>query len=92
VTVGEAGTIPALAAYGYDAARALLRAAAAVLPGRLEVDDAARAGVAADIGRSSFAGVTGEVSFDAFGDRRDPRAVIYAVRDGRFVPVVVSGR
>ena len=91
VSAGQADMIPALAAYAYDAARALLRAVAAVMPGRTVVDDAARAAVAARIGRASFAGVTGQVAFDPYGDRADSRSVIYAVRNGRFVPIVVTG-
>jgi len=89
-TERPADMIPALAAYAYDAARALLRAAAVVLPGRLALDDATRGRIAAQVGRGSFAGVTGPVSFDAFGDRRDPAAVVYQVRDGRFVPLVID--
>ncbi|WP_311445759.1 branched-chain amino acid ABC transporter substrate-binding protein, partial [Frankia nepalensis] len=87
----QADMIPAVAAYAYDAARALLRAAAAVLPGRVAIDDATRGAVAAEIGGGSFAGVTGQISFDAFGDRRDPAAVVYAVLNGRFVPFTVQG-
>jgi ABC-type branched-subunit amino acid transport system substrate-binding protein len=86
----RAEMIPALAAYAYDSARALLRAAAVVLPGRLAVDAAARAAIAAQVGRGSFAGVTGQVSFDAFGDRRDPSSVVYAVLAGRFVPLAID--
>lgn len=85
----DADMIPALAAYAYDAARALLRAAAVVLPGRVAVDDATRAAIAGQIARGSFVGVTGEIAFDAFGDRRDPPAVIYTIADRRFVPTVV---
>jgi ABC-type branched-subunit amino acid transport system substrate-binding protein len=90
VTQQQADMIPALAAYAYDSARALLRAAGFVLPGRLAVDDDARARIAAQVGRGSFAGVTGQVSFDAFGDRRTPASVIYAVLNGRFVPLIVN--
>jgi ABC-type branched-subunit amino acid transport system substrate-binding protein len=90
VTAEQADLIPALSAYAYDAVRALLRAAAAVLPGRTVVDDAARAAIAAQIGRGAFAGVTGPVAFDAYGDRRAPRSVVYAVIDGRFVPIVIT--
>ncbi|OHV36495.1 ABC transporter substrate-binding protein [Pseudofrankia sp. EUN1h] len=92
VTDQEADMIPALAAYAYDSARALLRAAAVVLPGRAAIDDATRAAIAAQIARGSFAGVTGQVAFDAFGDRRDPPAVIYAIANGRFVPTVLPAR
>ncbi|ONH32048.1 ABC transporter substrate-binding protein [Pseudofrankia asymbiotica] len=92
VTGQEADMIPALAAYAYDSARALLRAAAVVLPGRVAVDDATRAAITAQIARGSFAGVTGQVAFDIFGDRRDPSAVIYAIVNGRFVPTVIPAK
>jgi len=85
----EADMIPALAAYAYDSARALLRAAAAVLPGWVAVDDATRAAIATQVARGSFSGVTGQVAFDAYGDRRDPSAVVYTIRDRRFVPMIV---
>ncbi|MBX6388349.1 MAG: branched-chain amino acid ABC transporter substrate-binding protein [Frankia sp.] len=85
-----ADMIPAVAAYAYDAARALLRAAASVLPARQAVDDGARAAIAAEVGRDSFPGVTGMVAFDEFGDLIHPPAVIYTVLGGRFVPLLVT--
>ncbi|WP_163553451.1 branched-chain amino acid ABC transporter substrate-binding protein [Candidatus Frankia alpina] len=81
----RAEAVPAAAAYAYDAARTIIRAAAAVLPGRLAVDVAARHDVVAAIGRGSFAGVTGPVGFDRWGDTRTPSVVLYTVLGGRFV-------
>jgi ABC-type branched-subunit amino acid transport system substrate-binding protein len=91
VTEREADLIPAVAAYAYDAARAVLRAAAAVLPGRITVDGATLTAISARIGSSSFAGITGPVRFDAYGDRRDPSAIVYTVLGERFVPLQVVG-
>ncbi|WP_261566300.1 branched-chain amino acid ABC transporter substrate-binding protein [Frankia gtarii] len=81
----RAEAVPAAAAYAYDAARTIIRAAAAVLPGRPAVDMAARHDVVAAIGRGSFAGVTGPVGFDRWGDTRTPGVVLYTVLGGRFV-------
>jgi ABC-type branched-subunit amino acid transport system substrate-binding protein len=81
----RAEAIPAVAAYAYDAARAIIRAAAAVLPGRTAVDAAVRHDIAAAIGRGTFAGVSGPVAFDRWGDIRTPGVVLYTVLGGRFV-------
>ncbi|WP_018503276.1 ABC transporter substrate-binding protein [Parafrankia discariae] len=82
--------IPPVAAYAYDAARALIRAAAAVLPGRAEVDAPTRQALVRAVGAGDFAGVTGQVAFDAKGDVRDPRVVLYSVLGGSFVPLQVD--
>lgn len=82
--------IPPVAAYAYDAARALIRAAAAVLPGRTEVDVATRQALVRAVGAGDFAGVTGQVAFDAKGDVIDPRVVLYSVLGGNFVPLQVD--
>ncbi len=81
----RAAAIPAAAAYAYDAARAIIRAAATVLPRRAVVDQAARHDIVSAIGRGSFAGVSGTVSFDRWGDIRGARVVLYTVLGGRFV-------
>jgi ABC-type branched-subunit amino acid transport system substrate-binding protein len=93
VTVSEraADVIPAVAAYAYDAARALIRAAGSVLPGRPEIDAAARAAMVAEVGRGAFAGVTGRVAFDRWGDTKNPRTTVYTVLAGRFFPLQVAG-
>ncbi|WP_250291098.1 ABC transporter substrate-binding protein [Frankia sp. CiP1_Cm_nod1] len=79
--------IPSVAAYAYDAAQALLRAAAGVLPGRDMVDEAARAAIVTAVGQGRFPGVTGEVGFDAWGDPLTSVVTVYEVRGQRFVPV-----
>lgn len=85
LTLRQAEAIPAVATYAYDAARAIIRAAAAVLPGRQVVDAGARRHIAAAVGRGSFAGVTGTVAFDQWGDARRPSVALYTVLGGRFV-------
>lgn len=79
--------IPAVAAYAYDAARALVRAVAVALSGRVTVDAAARDEVVSAVGRGRFAGVTGTVAFDRWGDTVAPAVTIYTVLDERFVPL-----
>ncbi|WP_165818375.1 ABC transporter substrate-binding protein, partial [Frankia canadensis] len=81
----QAEAIPAVAAYAYDATRAIIRAAATVLPGRMAVDAAARHDIAAAIGRGTFAGVTGSVAFDRWGDTRRPSVELYTILGGRLV-------
>jgi ABC-type branched-subunit amino acid transport system substrate-binding protein len=83
----RAEAIPAVAAYAYDAARAIIRAAATVLPGRTTVDAATRHDLVTAIGSGSFAGITGSVAFDRWGDTRSPTVVLYTVLGGRFVPL-----
>ncbi|OAA28123.1 amino acid/amide ABC transporter substrate-binding protein, HAAT family [Frankia sp. EI5c] len=83
----RADAIPPVAAAAYDAARALIRAAAAVLPGRIAVSGAVRAAVVREVGGGEFAGVTGQVAFDDRGDLRGPRIALYSVVGERFVPL-----
>nr|WP_242666185.1 branched-chain amino acid ABC transporter substrate-binding protein [Parafrankia irregularis] len=90
LAVLRADAIPPVAAYAYDAARALIRAAAAVLPGRTEVSKAARAAVVDAVGAGEYAGVTGRIAFDARGDLRSPRVALYSVLAERFVPLQVE--
>nr|MDT0665996.1 hypothetical protein [Micromonospora sp. DSM 115978] len=76
-----------VAAYAYDAARTVIRAAGVVLPGRPAVDEAARGAVVAAIAHGSFVGVTGRVAFDRWGDPFTAVATVYTVLDDRFVPL-----
>ncbi len=46
---------------------------------------AARAGCVAEMTHVSFAGVTGEVAFDAFGDRAGNRPQVFQIRDGAWI-------
>ncbi len=83
----DVDVIPPVAAYAYDAARALLRAAGGVLPGRDKVDEATRAAIVTAVGQGRFPGATGDVGFDAWGDPLTPVVTVYAVRNQTFVPV-----
>ncbi len=85
----DVDAIPPVAAYAYDATRALLRAAGGVLPGRGQVDAATRAAIVTAVGEGRFPGVTGEVGFDVWGDAVAPVVTVYAVRVQLFVPVGV---
>ncbi|MCK9875206.1 branched-chain amino acid ABC transporter substrate-binding protein [Frankia sp. Ag45/Mut15] len=88
----RAEALPAVAAYAYDAARAIIRAAATVLPGRPGVDAAVRHDLVAAIGRASFVGVSGTVGFDRYGDTRSPSVALYTVLAGRFVALSTQTR
>jgi ABC-type branched-subunit amino acid transport system substrate-binding protein len=90
LTDREADAIPAVAAYAYDAARALIRAAGSVLPGRTQIDRDTRAAMVGAVGRGEFAGITGRVGFDRWGDTRYPKTVVYTVLAGRFLPLQVE--
>jgi ABC-type branched-subunit amino acid transport system substrate-binding protein len=68
----------------YDAGTAL----AAVLRRCLSGEDtaaAAREKCVAEMAQVSFAGVTGEVAFDAFGDRAGTRPQVFQIRDGVWI-------
>ena len=68
----------------YDAGTAL----AAVLRRCLSDEDtaaAARESCVAEMAQVSFAGVTGEVAFDAFGDRAGTRPQVFQIRDGEWI-------
>ncbi|WP_018640330.1 branched-chain amino acid ABC transporter substrate-binding protein [Parafrankia elaeagni] len=85
-----ADAIPPVAASAHDAARALIRAASATLPGRSAVDADLRAAMVRAVGAGEFVGVTGQIAFDPKGDLRDPRVTLYSVLSGRFVPLRVE--
>lgn len=85
-----ADAIPPVAASAHDAARALIRAASATLPGRSAVDADLRAAMVRAVGAGEFVGVTGQVAFDPKGDLRGPRVALYSVLSGRFVPLRVE--
>ncbi|MCK9899778.1 branched-chain amino acid ABC transporter substrate-binding protein [Frankia sp. Cpl3] len=85
-----ADAIPPVAASAHDAARALIRAASATLPGRSVVDADLRAAMVRAVGAGEFVGVTGQVAFDPKGDLRGPRVALYSVLSGRFVPLRVE--
>jgi branched-chain amino acid transport system substrate-binding protein len=39
--------------------------------------------------KAEFAGVTGRISFDAKGDRKDPEITIFSMKGGKLEPIAV---
>ncbi|MCX5203391.1 branched-chain amino acid ABC transporter substrate-binding protein [Streptomyces sp. NBC_00237] len=74
--------------YAHDSATTLIEAVKAVAGangGKLPKD--ARARVTEAVQKVSFAGVTGKVSFDAFGDTTNRQLTVNQVKDGAWTPV-----
>ncbi|MEU6932139.1 branched-chain amino acid ABC transporter substrate-binding protein [Streptomyces sp. NPDC046385] len=74
--------------YSYDAGWAIIqavKAAVAANNGKLPTD--ARAKVTEALGKVSFDGVTGKVSFDEFGDTTNKQLTVYKVEGGKWVDV-----
>ncbi|GAA3486279.1 branched-chain amino acid ABC transporter substrate-binding protein [Streptomyces cremeus] len=74
--------------YAHDSATTLIEAVKAVVAangGKLPAD--ARAKVTAAVQKVSFDGVTGKVSFDAFGDTTNRQLTVNQVKDGAWTPV-----
>ncbi|MZD06035.1 ABC transporter substrate-binding protein [Streptomyces sp. SID5785] len=75
-------------ALSYDAAWAIIQAVKTVVndnDGKLPSD--ARAKITEAAQKVSFNGVTGQVSFDEFGDTTNRTLTVYQVKDGKHVPV-----
>ncbi|WMX47590.1 branched-chain amino acid ABC transporter substrate-binding protein [Streptomyces roseicoloratus] len=74
--------------YSYDAGWAIIQAVKAVVAannGKLPED--ARAKVTEALGKVSFDGVTGKVSFDEFGDTTNKQLTVYKVEGGKWIDV-----
>ncbi|AVH97995.1 branched chain amino acid ABC transporter substrate-binding protein [Streptomyces cinereoruber] len=74
--------------YSYDAGWAIIQAVKAVVAansGKLPSD--ARAKVTEALGKVSFDGVTGKVSFDEFGDTTNKQLTVYKVEGGKWIDV-----
>ncbi|GAA2806669.1 branched-chain amino acid ABC transporter substrate-binding protein [Streptomyces showdoensis] len=74
--------------YSYDAGWAIIqavKAAVAANNGKLPTD--ARAKVTEALGKVSFDGVTGKVSFDEYGDTTNKQLTVYKVEGGKWVDV-----
>jgi branched-chain amino acid transport system substrate-binding protein len=71
-------------AYAYDAANAVIKALAQVLPTATSAVSAREAIVEA-VQKTNFAGVTGTVSFDQYGDATNKTLTVYTVKGGTFV-------
>lgn len=70
-------------AYAFDAVNAIIKALAEVLPTATSAV-AARPAIVAAVQKTSFAGVTGAVKFDAFGDATNKTLTVYTVKGGAF--------
>lgn len=64
--------------YAYDAANAVIKALSTTLPGAESVQ-AARKDIVDALGKVSFGGVTGKVSFDEYGDATNKTLTVYKV-------------
>ncbi|HEX2117719.1 MAG TPA: branched-chain amino acid ABC transporter substrate-binding protein, partial [Acidimicrobiales bacterium] len=86
----RAGFRDSYSAYGalaYDAANAIISTLPAALGSANAVDDEVRRKVIEGVGRVSFAGASGQVAFDAFGDTVTKTLTMYKVEGGQFRPV-----
>jgi branched-chain amino acid transport system substrate-binding protein len=74
------GPIQTYAPYAYDAATAMITAME-------KAGSAEPAKVLAELSKIRFAGVTGEIGFDAKGDVLGGAITLYRVKDGKWVVV-----
>lgn len=70
-------------AYAFDAANVIIKALAAVLPTAASAV-AARPDIVAAVQKANYAGVTGPVSFDQYGDSTNKTLTVYTVKKGAF--------
>jgi len=85
-----AGYKDAYSAYGalaYDAANAIIGTLATALGSATAVDDNVRKKVVEAVGKANFAGASGTVAFDSFGDTVTKTLTMYKVEAGEFKPV-----
>jgi branched-chain amino acid transport system substrate-binding protein len=76
----------AYGAYSYDAANAIINALKVSLKGATDVASVRQATIDA-LGKVNFAGVTGPVAFDKFGDTTTRVLTVYKVESLKWVPV-----
>lgn len=84
-----AGYKEPFSAYGglaYDATNVIINALATALEGKDGVNADVRKAVIDGIQKSSLDGVTGKVSFDAFGDATSKILTVYKVADNKWTP------
>ncbi len=74
-------------AYGYDAANVIIDALAKVLLSADSITDSTRQQVVDAVAQTDFAGVTGPVRFDEFGDTTTKVITVYRVSSGAWQPV-----
>jgi branched-chain amino acid transport system substrate-binding protein len=70
--------------YAYDAANAIIQALKTSLAGKDKVDASVRTATEAAMASVSFAGVTGDVAFDQYGDAKSKVLTVYAVKGGKW--------
>jgi len=79
----------AYGAYSFDAANAIINALKVSLKGATDVASVRQATIDA-LGKVNFAGVTGPVAFDKFGDTTSRVLTVYKVENLKWVPVQTS--
>ena len=77
----------AYGAYAYDAANVIIEAMAKVLEGEDELTPELREEIVAAVQDTELDGVTGEVSFDEFGDTTTKVLTVYKVTNGEWTAV-----
>ncbi len=82
---GYADAAGAYGGYSYDAANALINGMKTSLASATDVKSARKATTDA-VGKVSFAGVTGAVAFDEYGDTTSKILTVYKVMGGAWVP------
>jgi branched-chain amino acid transport system substrate-binding protein len=80
----------AFGAQAYDSANILIAAMATVLPGAKDVGSARAAVVDAVEKTSGFRGITGEHTFDQFGDTLNTTLTMYRVESGAWHDVFIG--
>jgi branched-chain amino acid transport system substrate-binding protein len=84
---GYADPFSAYGALAYDAANIILNALPAALGGATKVSDTVRTRMIDEVGKANFAGASGKVAFDAYGDTVTKTLTMYKVEGGAFKPV-----
>jgi branched-chain amino acid transport system substrate-binding protein len=75
----------AYGAYAFDAANVIIDALTRSLAGKTAVDASVRQATVTEVGKVNIEGVTGKVSFDAFGDTTTKVLTVYAVQGKKWV-------
>lgn len=86
--------IAAYDAYSYDAARVIIEAIFTVaeeMGADKVATPAGRDAVIAAVAATSFDGVTGNLSFDEFGDTNNKAITTYKVENGAWIPAIIPG-
>jgi branched-chain amino acid transport system substrate-binding protein len=83
---GYSDPFSAYGAYAFDAANVIVNALAKVLPGKSAITDAVRQDIIKAVQGTRMSGVTGDVSFDSFGDTTNKVLTVYKVTGGAWKP------